>query len=98
MSDGEILRRFEGIDKRMDAFVTVDAWTRENEHARDRAVEVDRDCRERTDEVKKAAMDAVKRIEDRGQNTWVRVLGVLGVAATLVAAAWAAYMSSRGAH
>lgn len=39
-----------------------------------------------------------KRNEDRGQNTWSRVIGVVGIAATVIAAAWAAYMSSRGAH
>lgn len=105
MSDGELRhrfdsvdKRFEGVDKRLDRMATVDMVTSEDAHTRDRIAEVDRDSRERDDDIQKASDTRFKRIEDRGQNAWVRVLGVLGIAATLAAAVWAAYLSSRGAH
>lgn len=97
MSPGEIQRALERHDRALMNAVTVDAWVRENEHLRNEIHEVADDCRERTDDVEKAADARFKRIEDRGQNTWSRVLGVLGIAATLIAAALAAYMSARGA-
>jgi hypothetical protein len=69
-----------------------------NDHLREKIAEVDKDCAERADNTEKANAERFKRIEDRGQNAWVRILGVLGIAATLAAAVWAAYLSSRGAH
>ena len=98
MSDGEIKRRLDSIDSRLDRMVTVDAWNRENDHIKERITELDRDCRERSDDDQRATDARFKRIEERGQNAWTRVLGVLGIAATLIAAVWAAYLSSRGAH
>jgi hypothetical protein len=105
MSDGELRhrfdsidKRFESVDKRLDRMATVDMVTTETSHTRDKITEVDRDSRERDEDMEKANAERFKRTEERGQNTWVRILGVLGIAATLVAAAWAAYMSSRGAH
>ncbi len=105
MSNGELKhrfdsidKRFESVDKRLDRMATTDMVTTEANHTRDKVAEVDRDSRERDDDIEKATDARFKRIEERGQNAWVRVLGVLGIAATLIAAAWAAYMSSRGAH
>lgn len=98
MSPGEIQRALERHDRALMNAVTVDAWVRENEHLRNEIHEAVNDCRERTDDVEKATDARFRRIEDRGQNTWVRVLGVVGIAATLFAAVLAAYMSSRGAH
>ena len=105
MSNGELRhrfdsidKRFESVDKRLDRMATAETVASEANHARDKIAEVDRDSRERDDDIEKAIDGRLKRIEDRGQNAWVRVLGVLGIAATLVAAVWAAYLSSRGAH
>lgn len=56
------------------------------------------DIDKRLDRMDEATDERFKRNEDRGQNAWARVLGVLGIAATLIAAVWAAYLSSRGAH
>lgn len=98
MSPGEIQRALERHDRALMNAVTTDAWVRENEHLRNEIREAVNDCRERTDDVEKAAMEAVKELKENKQNAWMRILGVLGVAATLIAAALAAYMSSRGAH
>lgn len=87
MSDGEIKRRFDSIDTRLDRMVPIDMWNRENEHTR-----------EKFDDTEKANEARFERIEERGQNVWIRGLGVLGIAATLFAAVLAAYLSSRGAH
>jgi hypothetical protein len=80
MSDREIERRFEGVDKRVDRMVPIDMWNQENKHIWEKFGEID----------------------ERGQNTWVRALGIFGVVATLVAAVvaavLAAYLSARGAH
>lgn len=98
MSDREIRERFERVDRRLDRMVTTDTWAMGNDHLKEKIAEVDKDCGERADSTDRAIDARFKRIEDRGQNAWVRVLGVLGIAATLVAAVWAAYLSSRGAH
>lgn len=65
MSPGEIRRAFERIDRAMRGMVTVDMWSRENQHVRDQIVEGDRDCRERSDNVEEVALKAVERIERR---------------------------------
>jgi hypothetical protein len=98
MSDREIRDRFDAADKRLDRMVTTDTWAMGNDHLREKIAEVDKDSRERDGDMQKATDARFKRIEDRGQNAWVRILGVLGIAATLAAAVWAAYLSSRGAH
>lgn len=98
MSDRELRDRFDSIDKRLDRMVTTDTWSMGNDHLREKIAEVDKDCGERMVNIDKAINARFKRIEDRGQNAWVRALGVLGIATTLVAAVWAAYLSSRGAH
>lgn len=98
MSDREIRDRLDTVDKRLDRMVTTDTWAMGNDHLREKIAEVDKDCGERTDSIERATDARFKRIEDRGQNAWVRLLGVLGIAATLVAAVVAAYLSSRGAH
>lgn len=112
--------RVDGVDKRLDLKVPIDTWNLQNAHVATDMAELDRDCRERTDDIEKAAtkradavekaatersdavaktaMDAIKEIKDGKQNAWVRVIGVLGIAATLAAAVWAAYLSSRGVH
>lgn len=105
MSNGELKTRFDGIDKRfesvdkrLDRMATAELVTSENTHTREKVDQVDRDSRERDDDIETATDARFKRIEERGQNVWMRVLGVLGIAATLIAAVWAAYLSSRGAH
>lgn len=98
VSLGEVQRNVNRIDKRLDAFVTVDAWTRENDRMKERVAEVDKTSRERDDAAEEATDERFKRSEESGQNRWIRVLGILGIAATLFAAVWAAYLSSRGAH
>lgn len=91
-------KRLDGVDKRLDQKVPLDTWNLQNSHVAGHLAELDRDSRERDDDIERATDARFKRIEDRGQNAWVRVLGVLGIAATLIAAVWAAYLSSRGAH
>lgn len=78
--------------------VTTDTWAMGNEHLREKIAEVDKDSRERDGNMQKATDARFKRNEDRGQNAWIRILGALGIAATLAAAVVAAYLSSRGAH
>lgn len=94
----DLEKRLDGVDRRLDQKVPLDTWNLQNRHVAANMAELDRDSRERDDDIEKATDARFKRIEDRGQNAWIRVLGVLGIAATLIAAAWAAYMSSRGAH
>jgi cobalamin biosynthesis Mg chelatase CobN len=96
MADAEIRRNFDRIDRAIQNAVTLDAWTRENEHVRDQMHELDRDCRERTDDVAEAAKAALQRIEGGKQNAWTRGLQVAGVVATVVVGWWTAYIASKG--
>jgi len=96
MSDAEIRRNFERLDRAIQNAVTVGAWTRENEHVRDQMRELDLDCRERTDGANAAVLAAVKRIEGGKQNAWTRGLQLAGVVATVVVGWWTAYIASKG--
>lgn len=99
MSDGELRhrfesidKRFEGVDKRLDRMATVDMVTSETSHARDKIGEVDRDSRERDEDMEKANADRFRRIEDGKQNAWGRVLQIAGIAVAIVAA----YIAAKG--
>lgn len=98
MSDGEIRRSLDRIDRRVDELaksaVPLDAWTRENVHLQEQIREGDRDCRDRTD----LAMKAVKEIKDRSQLTVGRLLMILTILATLLAGWWAAFGAAKGVH
>lgn len=94
------------MERRIDAKVGSDVWTITNNQlqqqntdtralVREQLAELDRDCRERTDNAVKASTEAVKRIEDRGQITWGRVLAVAGIVVTLLVGYWTV---SKGAH
>ena len=102
----EFQARLESLEKRVDRTVPTDTWAMGNTHlqqqiteartaAREQIAEVDRDCRERTDNAVKVSADAVKRIEDRGQITWGRVLAVAGIVASLLVGWWTV---SKGGH
>lgn len=98
MSDGEIRRNFDRIDRALvdlaKSTVSQDAWNRENLHLRAKVDEVDADCQTRT----KAAMTAVEKLENRGQITIGRVLAVLAILATLLTGWWAAIGAAKGIH
>ena len=121
MTDREIRQRFDGIDKRfegmdrrLDRMATVDVVTSEMGHVRDKVADVDRnsrerdeelgrDWRERHDDMKKEVVDVKKgvaatnkRIDERGNNTWTRVIAVAGIAVSLLVGVLAAYISSKG--
>lgn len=91
-------KRLDAMDKRIDEKVPVATWSLQNAHFTERLAEQDRDSRERDDDLEKLTEARFRRLEKRGENAWVRVLGVAGIVATLAAAVWAAYLSSRGAH
>lgn len=92
MSPGEIQRALERHDKALMNAVTLDAWTRENEHLRDEIRESASDCKERTDSVMKALLAAVKDLKDNKQNAWSRNLQIVGFVVALVAA----YIAAKG--
>lgn len=96
VSLGEVQRNVDRMDKRLDGFVTVDAWTRENDRMKERISTVDQASRERDDDVEAAAMGAIKEIKDGKANNWLRIIQVAGMAVTLLAALWAAYITTRG--
>jgi hypothetical protein len=98
MTDAEIRRAFERMDRALTNTVSQDAWLRENQHLRDQIAEGDKDCRERTDEARRAAKDAFDRLENRGQITIGRILTILAILATLLAGWWAVYGNSKGIH
>lgn len=106
MSDGELKhrfdsidKRFEGVDRRLDRMATTDMVTSEDNHTRDRIVEVDRDSRDRDAAIEKAATERSKqtdvrfeRSETGKQNTWSRTLQIAGI----VVAIAAAYIAAKG--
>lgn len=98
MSDGEIRRSLERIDRRVDdlakSAVPLDAWTRENLHLQEQIKDGDEDCKERT----KQAMTAIEKLEKRSQLTVGRLLMILAILATLLAGWWAAYGAAKGVH
>ena len=96
MSDREIRDRFDSIDKRLDRTVPLDSWNLQNSHAAANLAELDRDCRERHEDAKKDIKAVNRRIDERGNNTWSRVLGVAGIAVSLLVGILAAYISSKG--
>lgn len=92
MSDGEIGRTFERYDKRMDGFVTIDAWTAENDRMKERINTADQASRERDQALEEAAEQRAEHGRmTRGQLTVV-LIGVASVAATVVGA----YISAKG--
>lgn len=106
LSRAEFAAWREALERRVDGKVSADTWALSNTHlqqqitegrtlVREQLAELDRDCRERTDNAVKASTDAVKRIEDRGQITWGRVLAVAGIVVTLLVGYWTV---SKGAH
>lgn len=99
--------RVDGVDKRLDLKVPLDTWNLQNAHVAADMAELDRDCRERTDAIEKAAaarsdtvakaaMEAIKEIKEGKQNAWVRALQIAGIAATAVVGWWTAYITSKG--
>lgn len=88
--------RLDGMDKRMDDFVTVDAWTRENKHVSKKQDELDRDCRERTAAVERSTNERFRKNEKGREITWGRALALLTIAATILAAAIGAYITTKG--
>lgn len=103
LSDGEIRRSFARLDQAVRDVaansVPLNAWTLQNEHNRDRYEELDRDCRERaaaTDKRFKAVDERFKQNDQRGDRSWTRVLAVVGIAATLVAAVIGFYATTKG--
>jgi hypothetical protein len=100
MSDGEIRRSLERIDRRVDdlakSTVPLDAWNRENIHLQEQIREGDRDCRDRTD----LAMKAVKAVRDErdkhSEFTWARVIGILGIVTALAIALITTIAASKG--
>lgn len=89
-------KRLDGIDKRLDQKVPIETWNLQNDHVAADMRELDRDCRERHEEAKKDIKAVNKRIDDRGNNTWSRVLGLAGIAVSLLVGLLAAYISSKG--
>jgi len=96
----------EAMERRADRMVSADTFTMSTTHmqqqvtetrslVKEQLAELDRDCRERTDNAVKVTTDAVKRIEDRGQITWGRVLAIAGIVVTLLVGYWTV---SKGAH
>lgn len=96
VSLGEIQRNLSKIDKRLDGFVTIDAWTRENDRMKERIAETDKASRERDESVEETAMTAIKDIKDGKASTWVRVLQLASMAIGLLGAVWAAYITTKG--
>ena len=103
MSDGELRhrfdsidKRFESVDRRVDRMATVDMVTSETSHTRDRIAEVDRDSRERDDDIERATDARFKRNEERNQMTRGQVITVLVAVATVLATIVGAYISTKG--
>jgi hypothetical protein len=101
MSDREIRDRFDSIDKRLDRMVPLDTWTLQIGYDREKHIELDQACRERTDDVEKTAMAATKSVADAAtkavddlkktkQTTWSWAAQVIGWGIALVAAVIAA--------
>lgn len=93
---GGLKDRLDGIDKRLDQKVPIDTWNLQNDHVAADMRELDRDCRERHENTKKDIAAVNKRIDSRGDKTWTRVLGVVGIAVALLVGLLGAYISSKG--
>jgi len=102
LSDGEIRRNFERIDRALvdlaKSAVSQDAWNRENSHLRGAINEGDKDCRERTDAVAKTAMTAIDELKKKSQLTVGRLIAILAILATLLTGWWAAFGAAKGIH
>jgi hypothetical protein len=96
VSLGEVQRNVDRIDKRLADFVTVDAWTRENDRHKERIAEVDKASRERDDDLERATAEQFKEIKERSQITRGQFLTLLGIVAGVVASLVAAYISTKG--
>lgn len=89
--------RLDGMDKRIDEKVSLDAWNRQNNHFAAGLAEQDKDSRERDAAAAAASDTRFKKIEDGKANVWTRALQVAGIVATLAAAWLTAYLASKGA-
>lgn len=110
LTNREITAKFADIDKKFDqeradhgkiddritalagSTVSVEAWARENGHIQKDIAEVDAHCEERH----RIQMAAIAELKKRAESNVTRWLMLGGIAATLVAAWWAALHS--GGH
>lgn len=88
--------RVDGVAQQLGQKVPLDSWNIQNTHVAADLAELDRDCRERHEGVKKDIAAVNKRIDDRGNKTWTRVLGVVSIAVALLVGILGAYISSKG--
>lgn len=93
----DLKERLDGMDKRIDQKVPLDAWNLQNNHFAATLAEQDRDSRERDAAATKANDTRFKKIEDGKANVWTRILQAASIAATLAAAWLTAYLASKGA-
>lgn len=96
VSLGEIQRNVDRIDKRLSEFVTVDAWTRENDRMKERIGAVDAASRERDDDMERDTAEQFRKRDERGQMTRGQLIAVLCAVAGVVATVVAAYISTKG--
>lgn len=91
-----IKERLDGLNQEVGKKVPLDSWNLQNDHVAADMRELDRDCRERHESVKKDIAAVNKRIDSRGDKTWTRVLGVVSIAVALLIGILGAYISSKG--
>lgn len=98
LSDGEVRRNFERIDRRLDALanstVPLDSWNRENGHTGQQIRDVEQACKERS----KRMTNAIERLEKSRQITIGRLLAILAILATLLVGWWTALGTAKGIH
>lgn len=92
----DLKERLDGIDKRVDAKVSLDSWNLQNNHFAATLAEQEKDCRERHEDAKKGVAAVNQRIDKRGDKTWTRVLGVVSIAVALLVGLLGIYISSKG--
>ena len=93
----DLKERLDGMDKRIDQKVPLDAWNLQNNHFAATLAEQDRDSRERDAQAAKANDTRFKEIKDGKADARTRILQVAAIAATLAAAWLTAYLASKGA-
>lgn len=96
LSDGEVKRRIEAVEKLAGTFVTKEVFELENRHLRKEIAEGDKDCKERTDGVRKELNKELNQLKSAKKIAWDRVAQWSAVAVALVAAVYTAYAATRG--
>lgn len=91
-----IKERLDGLNQEVGKKVPLDSWNLQNDHTAADMRELDRDCRERHEGAKRDIAAVNKRIDNRGDKTWTRVLGVVSIAVALLVGLLGVYISSKG--